>query len=512
MPRDRKGKNRIFLSYKRDSQADELLIQSLLVALRKDHDVFVDKDMIVGTPWAQRIESEIRHSDFLIPLLSSESVHSEMVLGEIRMAHDYAKESHGRPIILPIRVAYRESFSYPLSEYLNPLNWAEWNDEHDTSRVIDEIKRAIKGNALPSFPLDVDRVDEAGSIRQPLHSAQPKNRAAIESPGRSLAANSSMYIERYTDNLALGAIQNQGVTLTIKGPRQMGKSSLLLRTMVAAEKLNKRVAFLDFQLFDKNALKDTDTFFRQFCSWLSFELDLEDRVEEFWKLPFGDSMRCDRYMGNYLLRELDEHLVLALDEVEIVFDAGFRSEFFGLLRVWHNRRRPGKSWKNLDLVLVTSTEPYQLIENLHQSPFNVGEVIQLSDFSYEEVEDLNHRHHSPLNKAELDQLYELVRGHPYLTRKALYTVTSHQLNAEELFSKATDERGPFGDHLHHHLFRMREQYDLIDGLKEVLYSNSCSNEFTYYRLRGAGLVRRVDLKVYPRCKLYEEYFKKHLDI
>jgi hypothetical protein len=41
------------------------------------------------------------------------------------------------------------------------------------------------------------------------------------------------------------------VTITIKGPRQMGKSSLLSRVMEAARAQGKLVAFLDFQLFDK---------------------------------------------------------------------------------------------------------------------------------------------------------------------------------------------------------------------------------------------------------------------
>ncbi|MDZ8086813.1 MAG: AAA-like domain-containing protein [Nostoc sp. DedQUE12b] len=41
------------------------------------------------------------------------------------------------------------------------------------------------------------------------------------------------------------------MTITIKGPRQMGKSSLLIRTIHTAVNALKRVALLDFQLFDK---------------------------------------------------------------------------------------------------------------------------------------------------------------------------------------------------------------------------------------------------------------------
>jgi hypothetical protein len=51
--------------------------------------------------------------------------------------------------------------------------------------------------------------------------------------------------------------------------------------------------------------------------------------------------------------------MLAMDEVETVFDTAFRSDFFGMLRSWHNSRVPtSPAWIKLDLALVTSTEPY----------------------------------------------------------------------------------------------------------------------------------------------------------
>lgn len=78
-----------------------------------------------------------------------------------------------------------------------------------------------------------------------------------------------------------------------------------------------------------------------------------------------------------------------MDEVEVVFDTKFRSDFFGMLRSWHNNWAATPIWKPLDLVLVTSTEPYQLIEDLNQSPFNVGQVIELVDFDGDQVTDLN---------------------------------------------------------------------------------------------------------------------------
>ena len=80
----RPGRARIFISYKRNSDPDEkVALQVHEALLRRQHDVFIDQTMLVGTRWAERIEAELRRSDFLITLLSAQSINSEMVQGEM---------------------------------------------------------------------------------------------------------------------------------------------------------------------------------------------------------------------------------------------------------------------------------------------------------------------------------------------------------------------------------------------------------------------------------------------
>ena len=169
-------------------------------------------------------------------------------------------------------------------------------------------------------------------------------------------------------------------------------------------------------------------------------------------------------------------------------------------------------WKQLDLTLVTSTEPYQLIENLNQSPFNVGEVIDLSDFTLAEVAELNQRHRSPFTTEGVNRLMGLLNGHPYLTRRALYLVASGRLSVADLFAQATDAHGRFGDHLRYHLFRLHKQDALVQGLRQVIRNQSCQDEKVFFRLRGAGLVRREGKTEAPRCQLYADYFQEFLHV
>jgi DNA-binding CsgD family transcriptional regulator len=90
----------------------------------------------------------------------------------------------------------------------------------------------------------------------------------------------------------------------------------------------------------------------------------------------------------------------------------------------------------------------------------------------------------------------------------LYLVATGRVIPVELFSTATQDRGPFGDHLRHHLFRLNNNPQLLEGLRQVLQSHSCPDETVFFRLRGAGLVKREGRSVIPRCQLYALYFQE----
>ena len=500
---------RVFISYKRNVAPDETLALQLYAALRHDFDPFIDQEGIdLGTNWARRIDSELHLADYFICLLSEAAVQSEMVVGEIEKAFKLSKERGGecRPVILPVRLAYEKELTYPLNAYLNHINYAFWASHNDTPQLIEDVHRGIRKNEFQPPP-DQPSLDSRHSTDSSL--SPPFPIAQLEMPEGTMDLQSEFYIKRLSDDVALSAIQRQGVTITIKGPRQVGKSSLLIRIKDAAERRGKKVVFLDLQQIDKATLKSADILLRQFCTLISYKLKLQDRVNDFWSVPLGESMRCSLYMEEYVLEQLNGLLVLAMDEVDALFDSEFRSDFFGMLRSWHNSRADTPAWKRLDLVLVTSTEPYQFIDDLNQSPFNVGEKVEPEDFTPTQVADLVERHGLPHSLTT--SLLNLVGGHPYLIRRALYLIAAGRITANDLFSQAASERGPFSDHLHYHLFRLNDRPRLIRGLLQVIRSNKCEEEEVSYRLQSAGLVlRETRHKVVPRCQLYSSYFQEHL--
>ncbi|WP_224366228.1 AAA-like domain-containing protein [Hyalangium versicolor] len=510
---------RVFISYKRDVTPDQDLANALVKALKVSHEVFIDTSMLVGEKWAERIDAEIRQADFFISLLSPFSVNSEMARTEIELAQRLQAQ-HGHPVLLPVRVAYHERLPPPLSGYLSPINWALWEGPEDTSRLLEQLAKAMSGGSLPGSTPRASTPARAAPSPEPSPAAlrPPSPSAPLELDETlegAMDTQSAFYVVRAADTTVMRAVsQKQGTTVTIKGARQMGKSSMLMRGLAAALEAGKRVAYLSFQEFDTPTLASADLFFQRFCNALSDQLEVENQVEGYWQKPMGLSQRCGQYMSGHVLKKLDAPLVLGLDEVETLFETPFGTDFFGMLRSWHNNRALPTTpvWKKLGIVLVTSTEPFLFIKNLTQSPFNVGQTVELGDFVPEQVTELNQRHGSPLAQPQEQELFSLLGGHPYLIRKALYLVASGSLSMEGLLVQSAEDRGPFGDHLRHLLFRLGSQPQLKAGLREVLQRNACQDEGVFLRLRSAGLVRQEGTSVLPRCELYRRYFRERLNM
>ena len=129
----------VFISYKRHVEPDAPLAQALHQVLSVHHNVFLDQTTPVGTRWGERIDTALRETDFLLVLLSAESVRSEMVMAEVEKVYYRARAQAGHPTLLPVRLAYGDPLPYPLSAYLNFITAALWSGPDDTPRLMAEI-------------------------------------------------------------------------------------------------------------------------------------------------------------------------------------------------------------------------------------------------------------------------------------------------------------------------------------------------------------------------------------
>lgn len=464
--------------------------------------------------WAQHIDQALKASDFYIVFLSRASAHSELMLQEVRAVKAlHQSRPDQRPQIIPIRVdlPMDGSLNYELRGYLHRLQQRIWRSSTDTPDLIQDILTTLDGsksiaqtsaaNGSGSF-LTVPPLKQR-SDAPPLPVAEP------ELPEGQVNLASAFYIERPPiESRCAETIVQPGALIRIKAPRQMGKTSLMARILHQASSQGLNTVSLNLQLADGQIFTDLDRLLRWLCASVSRKLRLPNRIAETWDDIFGSKYNCTAYFEEYLLPEIDGPLTLALDEVDRVFEyPDIASDFFGLLRAWHEEAKNQAIWQKLRLVVVHATEVYIPL-NTNQSPFNVGLPIDLPEFTVDQISQLADLHHLDWDLSHINQLHQLIGGHPYLTRLALYHVAKQDMSLPDLLETAPTEAGLFRDHLRGHWWNLQQHSQLAQAFIAVVTSKQVVElePSVLFKLHSLGLIRLVGNGAQPRCDLYRQYF------
>ena len=517
----------LFISYVRHTEPDRELAKYLEQALTaRGHQICIDPAARTQDISLNTIDQEIQASDFFIVLLSEAAANSEMIISEIDRAYQ-VQQVHGRPTILPIRIDYDGPLPYASPAFQQPIRHIDWHSHTDDVRLVDEILRVIAGQLPLSMAIAWDNgLNETSMISEdgrlvprneisspPLPAFDPRYLKELTVPGGAVKLRDQLYIERKIDAQFREQTVGWGTTTTIRAPRQTGKTSLLIRGIQHARSQGVNVAFLDFQSFGSQTLSSLDLFLQEFAETICDDLDLdEEAIEQAWEGSRSPTKKLTRFMEKQVLPAFDEPILLAMDEADALLQTNFYKDFFGLLRSWHNRRASRDAWEKLNIALVISTEPYLLIDDIHQSPFNVGLYLGLEDFDADQVRDLNTRHGSPVEDQYLSQLMALLNGHPFLTRLALYKMVAEKMPWADLKRDAPTDYGPFGDHLRHQYWIIHDKPELKNALRDIILTQCCPNEKALFRLLQAGLIKGSGDAYTYRCDLYKQYFQDKLFI
>ncbi|MCA9965127.1 MAG: AAA-like domain-containing protein [Anaerolineales bacterium] len=518
----------LFLCYRRDSLQDNTLALYLGVELRtQGYDVFIDQSMRVGTKWLEEIDQKIKASDFLIVLLSKESSNSEMVQNELFRAHEYQRQQES-PVTLPVRLNYEEMLPYSIAAFLNPRQYLLWYDESDNQKVLEGIVAAINGRLPHQDPTrfapsqtqitvseDGHAISDKASSHPPLPTFDPRLLARLRTPGGAVHLRDKFYVERQTDGQLrqeLDKIDFEGVTITIRAPRQTGKTSLLIRGIRhARQERNAKTIFVDLQNMGSESLADLETFLYTLAQNICYELHQDEAVlDEAWEGALPPQQKLTFWLEDTVLPQVDDPVLLAIDEADALLQTSFYRDVFALLRSWHNRRAVSEDLDKLSIALVISTEPYLLIDDINQSPFNVGLALNLPDFNQAQVKALNRQHGDPVEVGEITAVMTLLNGHPYLTRKLLYHLVTNKLNWPELANDVARDNGIFGDHLRRLHWGLQKQPELQQALSQIIETGRCQDEKSLFRLSRAGIIKGGGDSFTFRCHLYRQYFAEKL--
>ncbi|MEG5063794.1 AAA-like domain-containing protein [Microcoleus sp. B3-A4] len=352
--------------------------------------------------------------------------------------------------------------------------------------------------------------------------------AELDFPGGPIPLDSPFYIERSgAEALACAEISKPGGLVRIKAPKKMGKSSLMLRIIDAAVDRGYRTVTLDFQQADTAVFGSLDKFLRWLCVNVARQLKLEPNIDEFWDEDMGSKVSCTIYFENYLLQQIDSPIVLAINEINRVFErTNIAQDFLSVIRFWYEQARASPTWQKLRTVVIHSTAIY-IDLNVNKSPFNVGMPIKLSEFTVEQVQDLAGRY--GLNWSDRDpiqQLMSMVGGHPYLVHLALYHLAISQQNSQsvdreepaeelgraelaEMLTAAPTHNGIYSDYLQNQSIAIQQQPELASAFQQVIDAkNSIHLEpLMAYQLDSMGLVKLEGNNCSLSCELYRLYFQ-----
>jgi hypothetical protein len=237
--------------------------------------------------------------------------------------------------------------------------------------------------------------------------------------GGTLRHDAPSYIERRADReLSEGLLQ--GEFCYVLTSRQMGKSSLMVRTVKRLRDNGVAVAVLDLTAIGQNL--SLEQWYDGLISRLGQQLDLEDELADFWEdhPELGPLQRWVTAIEEVVLGRLSSKVVIFVDEIDIVRSLQFSTdEFFAAIREFYNRRSRDAALNRLAFGLLGVATPTDLIRDTRMTPFNIGRRIELNDFTAAEAAPLARglTGNEPIAHDLLGRVLHWTGGHPYLTQR-----------------------------------------------------------------------------------------------
>lgn len=242
--------------------------------------------------------------------------------------------------------------------------------------------------------------------------------------GGTLPTDAPSYIRRDADTALLEGLR-QGEFCYVLTSRQMGKSSLMVRSAARLKAEGLAVAVLDLTGLGVNL--SVEQWYRGLLGRVARQLGLEDELDTYWA-QHREVGPLDRWVGalrEVVLKWRPGKVVIFIDEIDVVRSLPFSTdEFFAAIRECYNRRVDDPEFRRLTFCLLGVAAPSDLIRDTRMTPFNIGQRIELHDFTELEAAPLANGLSGGGRDGEmlLRRILYWTGGHPYLTQRLCHEV------------------------------------------------------------------------------------------
>jgi len=166
---------------------------------------------------------------------------------------------------------------------------------------------------------------------------------------------------------------------------------------------------------------DAEQWYGDVLEVVADQLELTTNARVWWKqqVETGLTLRLTRFFEEVALAEVNEPIVIFVDEIDTTLSLGFTDDFFAAIRYFYVTRAQKPALRRLSFVLIGVATPADLIRDPKRTPFNIGERVDLRDFTPAEAAPLAAGLPLPPEHAQqaLGWILGWTGGHPYLSQR-----------------------------------------------------------------------------------------------
>jgi two-component system sensor histidine kinase/response regulator len=250
--------------------------------------------------------------------------------------------------------------------------------------------------------------------------------------GGSLKTDAPTYVERQADSDLYTSLM-RGEFCYVFSSRQMGKSSLRLRTKQRLERAGFSCASIDMTRIGSETITPAQWYKGIAVDLLrGFNLFGKVNLKAWWQERDDLSFlqRLSLFIEDILLVHIkSEKFFIFVDEIDSVLSLNFPiDDFFALIRSCYNQRAENPEYNRLTWALFGVATPSDLIQDRKRTPFNIGRAIDLHGFQLSEVQPLAaglaDKVANPITV--LKEILAWTGGQPFLTQKLCQLVVQER--------------------------------------------------------------------------------------